>query len=143
MQMRLSAVGGVKGPRLTPRGQAEAGNHWFGALYPHARGVHGLAGIGKITGYANTLAYMAAYGAPGSLLPVVIALELGGGLTGLIRWCANRAAPLLAGITVIAAVVFHGNSAAQAQLSLFLKDFAIAGGLLLAAIAQSRKTTTK
>jgi putative oxidoreductase len=99
-----------------------------------------LAGVGKITGYNNTLAYMAAHGVPGFLLPAVIALELGGGLALLIGWRADIAAFLLAGFTIIAAVVFHINFGDQAQLTLFLKDFAIAGGLLLAVLAQSRKT---
>ena len=36
-----------------------------------------LAGVGKITGYDKTLAYMATQGVPGFLLPAVIALELG------------------------------------------------------------------
>jgi putative oxidoreductase len=97
-----------------------------------------LAGVGKITGYDKTLAYMATQGVPGFLLPAVIALELGGGLALLIGWRADIAAVLLAGFSIIAAVVFHRNFADQAQLTLFLKDFAIAGGLLFAVLAQSR-----
>ena len=97
-----------------------------------------LAGVGKITGYDKTLAYMATQGVPGFLLPAVIALELGGGLALLIGWRADIAAVLLAGFSIIAAVVFHRNFADQAQLTLFLKNFAIAGGLLFAVLAQSR-----
>jgi len=39
-----------------------------------------LAGYSKIGGYENTQGYMNAMGVPGELLPVVILLELGGGL---------------------------------------------------------------
>ncbi|HEX6591251.1 MAG TPA: DoxX family protein, partial [Moraxellaceae bacterium] len=39
-----------------------------------------IAGWGKITGYAGTAQYMASMGVPAALLPLVILLELGGGL---------------------------------------------------------------
>ena len=38
------------------------------------------AGWSKIGGYAGTQAYMQSAGVPGALLPLVIALELGGGI---------------------------------------------------------------
>lgn len=51
-----------------------------------------ISGWGKIAGYAATQGYMASEGVPGELLPLVIALELGGGLAilaGLFtRWAA-------------------------------------------------------
>ena len=49
-----------------------------------------ISGWSKVTGYAATQGYMAAFGVPGELLPLVIALELGGGLAilaGIVtRW---------------------------------------------------------
>jgi len=39
-----------------------------------------LAGIGKISGYAGTQAYMQSMGVPGALLPLVIALEVLGSI---------------------------------------------------------------
>jgi len=39
-----------------------------------------VAGYGKITGYAGTAAYMASMHVPSFFLPLVILLELGGGL---------------------------------------------------------------
>ncbi len=39
-----------------------------------------VAGYGKIGGYAGTQGYMDSMGVPGMLLPLVIILELGGGL---------------------------------------------------------------
>ncbi|RZA19432.1 MAG: DoxX family protein, partial [Lysobacteraceae bacterium] len=51
-----------------------------------------ISGWGKIAGYAATQGYMESVGVPGALLPLVIALELGGGLAilaGLFtRWIA-------------------------------------------------------
>ena len=41
------------------------------------------AGFNKIPGYAGTTGYMASAGVPGALLPLVIAVELVGGLVML------------------------------------------------------------
>lgn len=90
-----------------------------------------VAGLGKIGGYAGTQGYMESVGVPGALLPLVIATELGGGLllaAGLFtRWVAAA----LAGFTVIAALIFHFDFADQIQSIMFMKNLAIAGGLLL------------
>ncbi len=89
-----------------------------------------ISGWGKIAGYAATQQYMEAMGVPGVLLPLVIALELGGGLAILggifTRWFALA----LAGFSLIAAVIFHGNLGDAMQAILFWKNLAIAGGLL-------------
>ena len=53
-----------------------------------------MAGWGKIGGYAGTQGYMEAMGVPGFMLPLVILLELGGGLVGhflLLGALADRA----------------------------------------------------
>lgn len=90
-----------------------------------------LAGYGKIAGYEGTQAYMASAGVPGALLPLVIFAELGGGLalaTGfLTRWAALG----LAVFCVISGLLFHGNFGDQMQQILFLKNLAMAGGLLM------------
>jgi putative oxidoreductase len=44
------------------------------------------------------------------------------------------AAYALAGFTLLAAVLFHSNFADKMQMIMFLKDIAIAGGLLLLAV---------
>ena len=92
-----------------------------------------LAGISKITGYAGTQGYMESVGVPGMLLPFVIILELGGGVALLVGWQTRLIAYAVAAFTVIAAVIFHSNLADQMQMILFMKNFAIAGGLLLLA----------
>lgn len=88
------------------------------------------AGYGKITAYAATQAYMESMGVPGALLPLVIALELGGGLALLLGWQARLAALALAGFSVVSALLFHLDFADQMQSILFMKNLALAGGLL-------------
>ena len=92
-----------------------------------------LAGISKITGYTGTQGYMESVGVPGMLLPLVILLEAGGGLALIAGWQTRLVSYALAGFTVIAAIIFHSNLGEQIQMILFMKNFAIAGGLLLLA----------
>lgn len=92
-----------------------------------------LAGMNKIMGYAGTQGYMEMMGVPGMLLPLVIILELGGGLALIVGWQAKWVAYALAGFSIISAVIFHNNLSDQAQMIMFMKNFAIAGGLLLIA----------
>ncbi len=89
-----------------------------------------LAGWNKIGGYAGTQGYMEAMGVPGALLPAVIALELLGGIAVLIGFKARYAALLLAGFSIIAALIFHSNFSDQMQSILFMKNLALSGGLL-------------
>ena len=88
-----------------------------------------ITGIGKITGYAGTQAYMASQGVPGALLPLVIALEVGGGLAIVLGWHTRLVAALLAGFSIAAALIFHAGGDMTQQLML-MKNFAIAGGFL-------------
>ena len=89
------------------------------------------AGYQKIGGYDGTLQYMASQGVPGFMLPAVIALELGGGLAILFGLFSRWAVLGLAIFSVIAALIFHTNFADQMQAVSFMKNLAIAGGLLL------------
>lgn len=89
-----------------------------------------MAGINKIGGYAGTQGYMESVGVPGGLLPLVILLEIAGGLALLLGWRAREAAFLLAGFTLVSALLFHNNLADQMQGILFMKNLAMAGGLL-------------
>jgi putative oxidoreductase len=93
-----------------------------------------LAGIEKITNYAGSAAYMEAGGLPGSLLPLAIAVELGGGLAVLLGVFSRWAGLALAGFCVVTAVLFHAGwsgDGGQTQQIMFLKNLAMAGGLLL------------
>ena len=90
-----------------------------------------VSGIGKVEAYAATQGYMASMGVPGSALPLVIVLELGGAaalLVGLLtRWVALG----LAGFCVGSALLFHLNFADPAQAINFMKNISIAGGMLV------------
>ena len=92
-----------------------------------------LAGISKITGYAGTQGYMESVGVPGILLPLVILLEAGGALALIAGWKTSLVSYALAGFTVVAAIIFHNNLGDQMQMIMFMKNLAIAGGLLLLA----------
>jgi putative oxidoreductase len=90
-----------------------------------------LAGIGKLGAYNATAAYMSSVGVPGRLLPAVIATELLGSLAIILGWKTRAVALLLAGFSVITALIFHSNFADQIQMIMFLKNISIAGGFLL------------
>jgi putative oxidoreductase len=94
-----------------------------------------LEGWSKVRGYQAAAVYMDGYGVPRLLLPAVIALELGGGLMIAVGWHARIAAAALAVFCIAAAVLFHSNLADRGQLLHFEKDLAIAGGLLVLAVA--------
>lgn len=97
-----------------------------------------LSGAQKITGYAGTQGYMEAMGVPGALLPLVILVELVGGLALLVGWQARISAFLLAGFSLVSGLLFHlvpsfgmEGMDAQMQMISFLKNVSIAGGLLM------------
>jgi putative oxidoreductase len=85
----------------------------------------------KLAGYGGALAYMAAYGVPGALLPLAIAAELGCGALIVLGYQTRMAALVLAGFCVATAVLFHGRFGDRNQLLQFEKDLAIAGGFLV------------
>lgn len=90
-----------------------------------------LAGLSKISGYAGMQGYMDSMGVPGALLPLVIAVEVLGALALILGWHTRIAAFLLAGFTLLTALIFHSNLGDQTQYLFFMKNLSIAGGLLL------------
>ncbi|WP_430009481.1 DoxX family protein [Methylophaga lonarensis] len=90
-----------------------------------------VAGFGKIGGYEATAGYMQAMGVWSGLLPLVIITEVVGAIAIIIGWQTRIVAFLLAGFTLLSALFFHTNFADQMQQILFMKNLAIAGGLLL------------
>jgi len=90
-----------------------------------------LSGVGKISAYAATAAYMSSVGVPGVLLPVVIATEVLGAIAIVLGWQTRISALLLAGYSLLAALIFHTNFADQIEMIMFLKNVSIAGGFLL------------
>ena len=90
-----------------------------------------FSGFGKITGYAATQGYMESMGVPGMLLPLVIALELFGGIAILLGFKARLIALLFVGFNVVSALIFHQFWVDASQMNPFMKNIAIAGGFLL------------
>jgi len=87
----------------------------------------------KIGGYAGTAQYMESAGVPSALLPLVIIVELAGGL-GILFGCFTRWAALgLALYTILAAALFHSHFADQNQMIHFWKNVSIMGGFLVLA----------
>ena len=89
------------------------------------------SGFSKISGYTATQGYMEAMGVPGVMLPLVIAVELLGGLAVMLGWHTRIAAFLLAGFSLLSAVLFHANFGDQMQMIMFMKNISIAGGFLM------------
>jgi putative oxidoreductase len=85
----------------------------------------------KLAAYAAAAAYMQAFGVPGPLLPLAIAVELGCGLLILVGYQTRTAALILAGFCVATAVLFHAKFGVRNELLHFEKDLAIAGGLFV------------
>jgi putative oxidoreductase len=92
-----------------------------------------LAGIAKIAGPQPFLDHMAAHHIPGVLLPLVIALELGAGVALLVGWQLPWSAGALALFCLATALVFHLDLADKAERTLFIKDLALAGALMVIA----------
>jgi putative oxidoreductase len=90
-----------------------------------------LSGVGKIGAYAGTAAYMSSVGVPGILLPIVIVTEVVGALAIMLGWKTRIVAFLLAGFSLLSALIFHNNFGDQMQMINFLKNVSIAGGFLL------------
>ena len=93
-----------------------------------------LAGVSKIGAYAGTQGYMESVGVPGMLLPLVILLEVGGGLAIIAGWKTKWTAIAIAVFSVASAVIFHNNFGDQTQMIMFMKNISIAGGFLLLAV---------
>ena len=90
-----------------------------------------IMGFSKLGSFAATQGWMESAGVPGVLLPAVIALEILGGLAILVGWRTRIVALLLAGFSLLTAIVFHADFADQNQFIAFLKNVALAGGFLM------------
>jgi putative oxidoreductase len=97
-----------------------------------------VAGVRKLMTYGATLGYFAKLGIPLAdvVLPLTIALEIGGGLLLIAGWRVQWVAGALALFTLATAFAAHAFWAADAaqfnaQLNNFLKNVAMVGGFLL------------
>lgn len=91
-----------------------------------------ISGLGKIAAPEATQGYIASVGLP---LPVLsylaaIVIELGGGVLLLAGYRSRVIAAGLAAFSIISALAFHHALGDQNQLFHFLKNLAMAGGLI-------------
>jgi putative oxidoreductase len=93
--------------------------------------VYLIAGLTKIGTYAEKASYMSSHGVRAVLLPAVIATETVGALAVALGWKARVVAFLLAGYSLLTALIFHHDFSDQIQMLMFLKNVSIAGGFLL------------
>ncbi|NBT30991.1 MAG: DoxX family protein [Rhodobacteraceae bacterium] len=92
-----------------------------------------VAGLGKLRDVAGFTGYMVSGGIPAIFAWPTILLEVLGGLAILIGFQTRITALALAGFTLLAAALYHFVPADQMQMTMFLKNLAITGGLLLLA----------
>jgi putative oxidoreductase len=91
-----------------------------------------LSGLSKLAAPAMTQGYIASVGLPAPLLGylVAIAVEIGGGLLLVLGLQTKLVALVMAGFAIATALAFHNNLADQNTMIHFMKNIAIAGGLL-------------
>lgn len=88
------------------------------------------AGYGKLTNYSGTAQYFQHLGLATPLLPLVILLELGGGIALALGLFTRVVAFALAGFCVLTAVIVHYHPGDQMQMINFMKNLAMCGGFL-------------
>jgi len=88
------------------------------------------SGIGQVAGYDETATFMSRNGVIGNLLAIAVFIELAGGILLVVGYRMQLTCLVLAGFCVVTALLFHANFADKAQMFHFLKNSAIAGGLL-------------
>lgn len=91
-----------------------------------------FSGIGKALAPAGTIGYIESAGLPFATLALAaaVAIELGGGVMLALGIKTRLVAAALAAFSVLTALVFHHALGDLNQLIHFLKNIAMAGGLL-------------
>lgn len=92
-----------------------------------------VAGYGKLQDVASFTGYMTSGGVPAFLAWPTIALEFLGGIAILVGALTRPVALALAGFTLLTGMLFHLVPTDQMQMVMFMKNLAVAGGLLLLA----------
>ena len=109
--------------KLTPYAPLAA-RLFLGALFV-------MAGVGKLGDVAGFTGYLTSGGLPAFLAWPSIIFEVVLGLALIVGYQTRIIALLGAGFCVLAALLYHFQPADQLQMTMFLKNFAIAGGLLM------------
>ena len=90
-----------------------------------------LAGLGKLADVAGFAGYLASGGLPAFLAWPAILFEIAVGLALIAGFQTRIVALAAAGFCVLAGLLYHLDVADQLQVAMLLKNFAIAGGLLM------------
>jgi putative oxidoreductase len=105
-----------------------------------------VAGVRKALGFAMTAGYFTKLGfpAPEAMVVLAILIEVGGGALLVLGWQTRRVAWLLIAFVAVATLMAHRfwqfDAAQYAnQMNHFLKNAAIVGGLLYAAVMGAGK----
>jgi putative oxidoreductase len=88
------------------------------------------SGIGQVQGYDETAAFMIHSGVMSNLLPIAVFIEMAGGILLIAGYRMRLTVLVLASFCVVTALLFHANFFDHQQMFHFLKNCAIAGGLL-------------
>ena len=92
-----------------------------------------LAGLGKLGDVAGFSGYLASGGLPAFLAWPAVLFEIAVGAALVVGFQTRIAALAAAAFCVFAALLYHSNFADPMQMATFLKNLAIAGGLVLLA----------
>ena len=90
-----------------------------------------IEGVGKITVQEDVIMYMEDYGVPGVLFVPATVLEILFPLLLIVGYRTKWAAAVMALFTFSVAIIFHTDFSEEMQIIHFLKDLAIAGGLMI------------
>lgn len=89
-----------------------------------------LAGLTKIPAPEMNIGYMEMFGVPGILFWPSVVLEVGAGLLLLAGFKARWAALALGLFSLVTALIFHTDFSNPMEITSFLKNLAIVGGML-------------
>ena len=89
-----------------------------------------VLGYRKLINYDATAGWMESMGISGSLLPLVIMVEILGSLGLIIGWQTRICAILLCGYCFLTALLFHMEFSDPMEQISFMKNIALSGGLL-------------
>ena len=92
-----------------------------------------IEGIRKFFFQEETIMYMEDYGVPEILFFPSVILEILFPILLIIGYKTRFSASIMALFTLTVALIFHTNFDNQMELTIFLKDIAIAGGFLIIA----------
>jgi putative oxidoreductase len=91
-----------------------------------------ISGLGKVAAPSATIGYITSLGLPAPTLGYIasMVLEVAGGVLMVVGYRTRMIAALLAVYSIITALIFHHAFGDQNQMFHFLKNVAMAGGLI-------------